>query len=215
MKGEPKDDKREAFGEHSANQWRTVGEVAQLEGLTPRAVQRRCQAGKYVTRRVEGAKGEVWEIEVSSIVAKVNHNHEGKNQHRSELLYDVVPNKHEPFANVTPNKSEPDAEPKREQVRREDELREEIRFLRALVEGLQQSEAQTKAALREALKAMPKELPAASSAAQERAINPLVGNLAPIDSVPAQAPANRPQAPVTTAPLKEPRPLWKLILGIR
>jgi hypothetical protein len=204
MKGEPKDDKREAFGEPSANQWRTVGEVALLEGLTPRAVQRRCQAGKYITRRVEGAKGEVWEIDVSTIGAKANQNHEGKGEPQGE-----------PFAITSPNKSEPDAEPKREPVRREDELREEIRFLRALVEGLQQSEAQTKAALREALKAMPKELPAASSAAQERAINPLVVNAAPVDSVPAQAPANRPQKPVAVAAPKEPRPLWKLILGIR
>jgi hydrogenase maturation factor HypF (carbamoyltransferase family) len=200
MKGEPKGNKREAFGEPSANQWRTVGQVAQLEGLTPRAVQRRCQAGKYITRRVEGSKGEVWEIEASSIGVKANQNHEGKGEPQGES-----------FANASPNKNEP----KREPTRREDELREEIRFLRALVEGLQQSEAQTKAALREALKAMPKELPAASNAAQERAINPLMVNAAPVDSAPAQVPANRPQKPVAVATPKEPRPLWKLILGIR
>lgn len=196
MKGEP-------VREPSANQWRTVAEVARLEGLTLRAVQRRCQAGKYTTRRVAGEKGEVWEIALSSLPVET--------QRRANLSTNENEPQGEPFAHRSPNEDEP----REGGTGREKELREEVLFLRGLVEQHQRSEAELRAALREALRAMPKGLNEAPYTPVQGA-SPLVVGTAPSEAPEAvETPRNDPQTQTGTAPRKEPRPLWKLVLGIR
>lgn len=192
MKGEPI---REPFGE----QWRTVAEVARLEGLTVRAVQRRCQAGKYTTRRVAGEKGEVWEIALpsSSVSASATAN-------ESEPL-------RESFAHRSPN----EGEPREGTTGREKELREEVLFLRGLVEQHQRSEAELRAALREALKAMPRQLPNVAEAVSEEAPKASAGKAPPTAPEAVESPLTALQTSTGTTPQREPRPLWKVVLGIR
>ena len=65
----------EPFAEYArkaVTQWRSVQEVSEVEGLTERAIQKRCQRGYYVARLVEGDKGEQWQIDDSSIKARAN-----------------------------------------------------------------------------------------------------------------------------------------------
>ncbi len=94
--------------------------------------------------------------------------------------------------------------------------REFSQLLKSQLEAVTQSEAQTKAALREALKAMPKQLEAGTNAAPE-----IGQGAAPIASKPdaATPPPNAVKSPAQNAtgaaPMKEPRPLWRVILGIR
>jgi hypothetical protein len=195
---------REPFGEPSANEWLSVTEVARLEGLTVRAVQRRCQAGKYTTRRVAGEKGEVWEISLFSLPVEA--------QHRANPSANEDERGGEPFAHRSPNKNEP----REEGTGREKELKEEILFLRGLVEGHQRSEAELRAALREALRAMPRQLPLnVSEGSLEDAYRASVGNVPQTAPEAVETYRNGPQTQTGTAPRREPRPLWKLVLGIR
>lgn len=191
---------REPFGE----QWRTVAEVAQMEGLTVRAVQRRCQAGKYTTRRVAGEKGEVWEIALSSLPVEA--------QRRANSSANEGELQGEPFAHRSPNENEP----REEGTGREKELREEVLFLRGLVEQHQRSEAELRAALREALRAMPRQLPLNVSEGPERDVSRVSAGTAPQAAPEAvETPLTAPQTQTGTAPRREPRPLWKVIFGIR
>lgn len=194
---------REPFGESSANQWRTVAEVARLEDLTLRAVQRRCQAGKYTTRRAAGEKGEVWEIALSSLPVEAQRR-ANSSANESEL-------QGEPFAPRSAN----EAEPREGGTGREKELREEVLFLRGLVEQHQRSEAELRAALREALRAMPKELREPPYTPVQGASPLVVGNAPPKPPEAVETPRNGPQTQKGTAPRREKRPLWKLVLGIR
>jgi hypothetical protein len=106
----------------------------------------------------------------------------------------------------------------RDELARERELNG---FLRGLIEGHQRSEAELRAALREALKAMPKQLPdAASEPATEHApFERTAQARAPESKEPPEsqtAATTPPRAPETNAaPVKEPRPLWKVMLGVR
>jgi hypothetical protein len=232
-----------AFGERAVQQWRSVQQIAEVEGIGERAIQKRCQRGYYVARLTEGDKGEVWEIDANSIKTTAN-----ARANRSA-------NEGEPSASHSPNRSANDDEPQGERKgssadvipaaddkradRHEVELlrvqldsaraeatreREFSELLKSQLEAVTQSEAQTKAALREALKAMPKALPVATDAtaqAMPHGTPPAAQGRAPIASTPdaATTTPDAVKSPAQTtkgaAPMKEPRPLWKLILGIR
>lgn len=97
---------------------------------------------------------------------------------------------------------------------READFREEVRFLRGLVEQRDRDAAELRAALREALKAQPRQLEAPSAqpeTVQERAQIATPTNTASPTPEAVKAPQNAEGA----APMKEPRPLWKVVLGIR
>ena len=214
---EPTANQSEPFGERDgepgAQQWRSVQEIALLEGLTERAIQKRCQRGYYVARSVEGEKGEVWEIDAGSIKARPNKSEPTAN--RSQL-------KAEPGAERTANRSRSDDE--RQAIiplaisqklvdRDADEIarqREEIIFLRGLVEQHQRSEAELRASLRAALSAMPKQLTAGDAATPPSA-SVQTDTAAGAPSVIKQ-PGQR-EAGATS--MKKPRPLWRAILGLR
>ncbi|PQV62425.1 hypothetical protein B1R32_1378 [Abditibacterium utsteinense] len=88
--------------------------------------------------------------------------------------------------------------------KREADFREEIKFLRGLVEQRDRDAAEIRAALRKALEAEPRQL--MSGAPQEVTQAPPMS----ADALPV-APMKEPHR----APEREPRPLWKLILGVR
>lgn len=98
-------------------------------------------------------------------------------------------------------------EASRAEVEREREL---SRFLKSQIEEGNRNAQELRAALREALKAQPRQLEQGNAA-------PLIAQ----DATPKPAPTNTatdaqaPQSAKGAAPMREPRPLWKVILGIR
>lgn len=228
----------ERDGEPNAHQWRSVQEVALLEGLTERAIQKRCQRAYYVARSVEGEKGDIWEIDAGSIKGKGSAS-ANPTANRSQLQTEPGA---EPRANDSPNKAELASiislpEFQNSQTRDRDDLNHEVELLRvqldsaraeakrerefsellkSQLEAVTQSEATTKAALREALKAMPKALPmvptdtATPPSATEKTTSgaPQIAN---VDKVSDDEQTPRKSPPVR----REARPLWRVILGIR
>jgi hypothetical protein len=237
----------------TASQWVSVAEAATRLNTTSRSIQRQCQSGKLRARRIEGKRGEVWEVEASELRQADQKERDGDTEgDRSATT--TATQKSATATSATPKPSvalfSPDSRLKsatgerdsatnqgdsdgdtarsvalelqrtRDDLERERQERmrdaEQIQFLRAMVEGLQQSEAQTKAALREALKAMPKAL----TAGDERAPN-LHTESAQINTPTLYPPTHSngpeigPQTQKGAALKKEPRPLWKVILGIR
>lgn len=94
------------------------------------------------------------------------------------------------------------------------QIEAENAFLRAAVEQHQRSEAELRATLREALKAQPRQLEQGNVAAEtatERAQIVTPTNTAS----PTPEAVKPPQNATGAAPMKEPRPLWKVVLGIR
>ncbi len=60
-------DDRDANTATTATQWLSVAVTARRVGVSPRAIQRRCQSGKYHARRVNTPKGEVWEVDEGTL----------------------------------------------------------------------------------------------------------------------------------------------------
>ena len=210
---EPREFQGEQFvqnnSELATNEWITVVQAARLLNLTPRAVQKRCQTGKYTTRRVRTPKGEAWEIFHASLSVSPNliewHDEPRESQaiNQAELGAPISANLSELVRSV----------PVQEWKEREAELKEEIHFLRGLVEGHQRSEAELRAALREALKAMPKALDLGTQTVSEPPVKE-------VEVVVAAKPTELVKPSVFISergaqPVKEVRPLWKLILGVR
>lgn len=53
--------------EEGAKLWMNTREAARLLGVSARGVQRRCQAGTLLARRVQGERREVWEVESGAV----------------------------------------------------------------------------------------------------------------------------------------------------
>jgi hypothetical protein len=246
----------------TASQWVSVAETATRLNTTSRSIQRQCQSGKLRARRIEGKRGEVWEVEASEL-RQVDQKERDGDTEGDRSATTTATQKSATATSATPkpsvalfspdsrlksatgerdsatNQGDSDSDTKerdsdgdtarsvalelqrtRDDLERERQERmrdaEQIQFLRAMVEGVQQSEAQTKAALREALKAMPKAL----TAGDERAPN-LHTESAQITSPTLHQATHSnaleigPQTQKGAALKKEPRPLWKVILGIR
>ena len=191
--------------------WLSVAEAATLEGVTSRAIQRRAAAGKYEARRIETQKGEHWEINAATLYRDRNPDSPDSD---SDPIPDSRDSTPDPISDRTPDDvrdvrdPDPDAPTKREVEFLETQLEKqdsEISFLRGLVEQRDRDAAELRAALREALRAMPKQLEQGSSANNAPTIAP--------------EPTEKPKPDVSQAPeraeRREPRPLWKLMLGIR
>ena len=134
--------------------WMSVDEVAALEGVKARTVQKRAASGKYEARRVPSESGgDRWEIEASAIIEAHEARERDANAGESgTTVREQAPGETPRDANLNATT--------REQSRpsREEEQREEILFLRGLVEQRDRDAAELRAALREALRAMPKQL---------------------------------------------------------
>jgi hypothetical protein len=175
-------------GEPFAAQWLAVAEVADLLGVTPRTIQKRCKAGKLDARSVKTPTGDQWEINGASV--------EGGRTEATNEAANRATNSDEQAA----NSSQPQGDGNREQGAGRDDaspdfrakyiaqIEDENRFLKLQLEAAMQSEAQTKAALREALRAMPKQLEAGTPEPPEAA------PIARANNVPSATPSG-PQKP--------------------
>ena len=95
-----------------------------------------------------------------------------------------------------------------------DREREFSALLKSQLEAVTQSEATTKAALREALRAMPKALPSATDATPIGNTAPEMASGAPLDAQANKVPTDD-QAPGKSPATRAPRPLWKIMFGVR
>lgn len=218
--------------ERFAEQWRTVQEIAELEGLSERAIQKRCQRGHYTARRIEGDKGDVWEIAAASNGAPIGRSANAESSANGSA--NRSPNNDEPTANRSPNEGELDAEPfaeptandaapldhapphevemlraQLESARAETERERELSaFLKLQIEEGNRNAGELRAALREALRAMPKQLGLGT---------PGILEVTPQNATErSQSGAVLQTLPVPkSASAREPRPLWKVMLGMR
>jgi hypothetical protein len=183
----------------SKDEWLTIAAAGHRLGISERQ-----------TRRYAGQVPDTGKKTVSGTLlvnlSALSSVRESKSKHKAPETPDIgtsdagqVPDKIKPDAGHTP-----DIVPDTSQSRIEAQ-REEILFLRGLVEQHQRSEAELRAALREALKAMPREL------GQGKPIEaPISFQTAPDEGLPIEPPK------VSQIALKrEPRPLWKVVLGLR
>jgi hypothetical protein len=229
----------------AAPQWIDTVTAAAILGVSERAVQRRCKSGKIAARRVPTPTGQQWQIDRAALdIATQSDDGADTNDIQSDDTDDTqnrevtTPTTHQttettPKAPTLPTVTTPEAPTpttaptqgtdanltafQLEAARREVEAKaEEIRFLRGLVEQRDRDAAELRAALREALKAMPKQL----TTGEERAPN-LHTESAQITTPTLHPPTHSngpeigPQKQKGAALIKEPRPLWKVILGIR
>ena len=159
-------------------------------------MQRRCKSGKLVARLETGEDGASWLIDGGTLptgAVKVPTGDATPFTSESTHSAAIVP----PDVATLPTGAV------NELV---DQLRTENAFLRGAVEQHQRSEAELRAALRKALEAMPKQLTGNSDEVDVRdATQTRPASETRMDAPPqSQQPARR-----------EPRPLWKLLLGLR
>jgi hypothetical protein len=191
------------------DEWLTVSEVAARLKISERTVQRRCKSGKLTARLESGDDGAAWLINGATLPTG------------DAITADTADNV--PTGDATPNESEsaqsvgsvtPDVAtlPTGADTDFLAHLKAENEFLRGAIEQHQRSEAELRAALRKALEAMPKQLEAAEhsqvvSGAQEADSSAESNATTKETSAPTIAEQN--------APRREPRPLWKVVLGLR
>jgi pyruvate/2-oxoglutarate dehydrogenase complex dihydrolipoamide acyltransferase (E2) component len=138
--------------DNAATHWLSVAEVARLEGIAPRTVQRRCTAGKYTFRTLETANGPRFEINADSL--KNSATTEADN---AATIAATTPRQNEIFAatNAATRRDNSDQNAATMETELRDQLareREQSQFLRGVIEQLQRDGAEVRAALREALK---------------------------------------------------------------
>jgi hypothetical protein len=176
-------------------EWLTITEAAAHFGISERQARR--DAGQVPDMTKKDVSGTLL-VNLSAL----SRLRESKSKHKAPETPDITKEN----AGQMPDISTPNAghAPDTSQ-NRIDAQREEILFLRGLVEQHQRSEAELRAALREVLKAMPKEL------GQGNAIEaPKSGDNPSNEGLPIELPKAS-----QIAQKREPRPLWKLMLGIR
>ena len=59
-----------AQAQDAAPKWIDAASAAQLLGVSPRSIQRRCSSGTLPARRVNGARGRVWEVQAQAVEAE-------------------------------------------------------------------------------------------------------------------------------------------------
>ena len=134
--------------DNAATHWLSVADVARLEGIAARTVQRRCTAGKYTFRTLETANGPRFEIAADSL----------KNVAATEPKNAATtPRQNDTFAatNAATRRDNSDQNAATMETELRDQLaheREQNQFLRGVIEQLQRDGAETRAALREAQK---------------------------------------------------------------
>lgn len=189
----------------------TVAEAAEILRVSPRSVQRRCQSGKLKAQRVEAEFGEQWQVDRQAVENAVGR--ATTPQRQVEAPSSDAPTTQRPTGAATSATvaAVGSGNVATSQVER---LEKEVDFLRGLVEQHQRAEAELRAALRETLKAMPRELTTGTpqrETAQEESQIVMPDNTAMEVQTSAKSLVNAKSA----APRREPRSIWKLILGIR
>jgi excisionase family DNA binding protein len=170
-------------GEPFAAQWLTVAEVAEVLGVTPRTIQKRCKAGKLDARSVETPTGEQWEINPASVEKSnteaandaantaTNGGEQAANV-RSEQAANVRSEQAPKSDEQAANRSQHQNEGAREYIadrraapldwkERETEFKEQIQWLRNANEQHQRDAIELRQLLKKALEIAPRQLPAA------------------------------------------------------
>jgi len=234
------DDARDAtHATDSATQWLTVAQAAELEGVSPRAIQRRCEKDKYHSRRVETPRGERIEVDAASLIngatqsathataqrddgdardAKQRDDSDAQRDRRDDVTEErahIIPLAvSQNFQNSDRSKLNHEVELLRVQLdsaRAEaDRERQQSDFLKSQLEDANRNSAELRAALRKALEIAPRRLTAAPTDAATPPEPPERAPIGQANNVPAEAP-NAAKSSVT----REKRPLWKVVLGIR
>ncbi len=148
-----KRDDADAESATTATQWLSVAVAARLVGVSPRAIQRRCQSGKYNARLVRAPKGEVWEVDGRALETSATGSATTATLDRDD-------------ADAKRDDRDAKSEPQPENIpagvsqwkERESELKDEIRFLRNVVEAQQRDAAELRQSLKKALEIAPRQL---------------------------------------------------------
>lgn len=144
------DDARSAT---TATQWLSVAVAARLVGVSPRAIQRRCQSGKYNARLVRAPKGEVWEVDCRALETSATGTATTATLDRDDA--DAKRDDRDAKSEQQPENIPAGVSQWKE---RESELRDEIRFLRNVVEAQQRDAAELRQSLKKALEIAPRQL---------------------------------------------------------
>jgi excisionase family DNA binding protein len=188
-----------------ADEWLTVSEVAARLKISERTVQRRCKNGQLAATLETREDGAAWLIDGATLPTGAAI--------AADAAANVPTGADRPFESesaqsVATLPPEVPTLPPGADSGLLAHLQSENAFLRGAIEQHQRSEAELRAALRKALEAMPKQLSgseysrgSATTDGDEKAAATKasggVGNVAP------------------SAPRREARPLWKVILGLR
>lgn len=217
-----------------ATQWLTVAQAAELEGVSARAIQRRCVKGKYRSQRVQTPRGERIEVEADSLtngaVSSATHatamrdapdakQHDARDTQRDRrdeatgerarfipLAVSQIPDADRKQTDHDSDLLHAQLDSARAEAKREREFSE---LLKSQLEDANRNAAELRAALRKALEIAPRQLTAATNNAttelgQERAPEVQANKMPKVTT-------NAVKSPVARAP----RPLWKVVFGIR
>jgi hypothetical protein len=193
--------------------WASVADAAEVFGVSERAIQKRCHKGTLAARQTLTPQGMRWEIDPAALLDALN-----RSGARTGEPLGRVPGRErttEPANGTRPqlsddarNQANRDANGqsvgRESDANREAELKEEVHFLRGVIEQQGRDAAELRAALREALKLSAKALPEGRTDDAQSAPD------VPVNKETGAAPKT---AQHDTQ--REPRPLWKVILGIR
>lgn len=187
----------------------TVAEAAQLLGISPRSVQRRCREGKFSARRVESEFGEQWEIDRAAVEkAATDRATSARQEQRQASDAPTTEGTTEP-RHVAPDAKSGNvaSDFARYIAQRDDDLSA------ALLAEKDGRIADLQKQLEAANNALEREQAAHSETRRVLAFNMSTPSLTPPEPQnPPETPANRPRPPVRKARL---RPVWKKLLGIR
>jgi hypothetical protein len=203
--------------EHMTNEnegeWLTTAEACHVLGISDRTLKRRVEAGAIESRLEALPRGGVRRLVRATERAGQEKTAEGPNvratnERKSETARASEEIRAGHAGQIERATRGPEVESGNVATPQVERLEKEVEFLRGLVEQHQRAEAELRASLRAALSAMPKQLTEGTPTAPESLRTP--------ETLPAVvSPARGPQNPKRAASKGEPRPIWKLILGIR
>lgn len=196
----------------SSGKWLTTSQAAAQLKVSEKTIQRRAAVGKLPSRKEKRETGIVLLVQIENVISddRVTTGDDTVSRDRVAVTTPTMrlvttgddTEKSSDDRVTTPNGVMPEIELLRDQ-RQQD--REEIKFLRGLVEQRDRDAAELRAALRKALEAAPRQLMSGNSTEATEAPATSASDVLPI------APIKK----THKAPEREPRPLWKLILGVR
>ena len=170
-------------GEQFAAQWLTVAEVAERLGVTPRAIQKRCKAGKLDAHSVETPTGEQWEINAASVEtqsAKARSKAANRATNQAANSREQAANFGGEQPRTAANSSQPQPDAERPKIADRDDAAPDYRaryiaeleaangFLKSQLEDSNRNAAELRAALRKALEIAPRQLTQGNAPAPQK-----------------------------------------------
>lgn len=226
------------------DEWLTVSQVAAALEISERTVRRRCENGKLAARLITADSGPVWQIEAAAVIAadaaatllqaadglRTGDKSEGdeaadtaaKVEKAADTPADTLPESLRTPAVIAADSDTRvlalENEMLREALQREKEAvereRENADQWRAQVEAANRQAAEATASVRELTRALNtfRALPGSEYLQEERGVQEADPN---IENDAVNKKAAVPKSAEQGATRREPRPLWKLLLGLR